>query len=35
MDSLWRKIDYHDSVNLEKVKHIIDTYGWLGADEIG
>lgn len=35
MDSIWKKINYQDSVNLLKVKNIIDTYGWLGADEIG
>lgn len=35
MDSLWKKINFQDSVNLLRVKHIIDTYGWLGADEIG
>lgn len=35
MDSLWRKIIYQDSVNLVKVKNIIDAYGWLGPDEIG
>jgi len=35
MDSLWRKINYQDSVNLLRVKNIIDTYGWLGKDEVG
>lgn len=35
MDSLWRKINYQDSVNLIWVKNIIDTYGWLGPDEVG
>jgi len=28
-------ITYYDSLNLIRVKHIIDTYGWLGEDEIG
>jgi hypothetical protein len=35
MDSLWKKITYEDSINLIEVKKIIDTYGWLGPDEIG
>ena len=34
-DSLWKKITYHDSINLTRVKQIIDIYGWLGKDEIG
>lgn len=35
MDSLWRSINFQDSINLIKVKKIIDTYGWLGPDEVG
>ncbi len=35
MDSLWRKIKYQDSINLIRVRKIIDTYGWLGTDEVG
>ncbi|MGZ5134949.1 MAG: DUF6624 domain-containing protein [Flavitalea sp.] len=35
MDSLWRKINYQDSINLIRVKNIIDTYGWLGPNEVG
>jgi hypothetical protein len=35
MDSLWRKINFQDSVDLIKVKKIIDIYGWLGPSEIG
>jgi len=35
MDSLWKKINYQDSVNLIRVKNIIETYGWLGPDEVG
>jgi len=35
MDSLLRKMGSQDSINLVKVKRIIDTYGWLGPDEVG
>jgi hypothetical protein len=35
MDSLLRKMSHQDSINLVKVKGIIDTYGWLGPDEVG
>ncbi len=35
MKSLWEVIDQKDSVNLIKVKNILDKYGWLGADVIG
>jgi hypothetical protein len=35
MDSLWKKIIYQDSVNLLRVKNIINTYGWLGPEEVG
>lgn len=35
MDSLWKKISYQDSVNLIRIKNIIETYGWLGPDEVG
>jgi hypothetical protein len=35
MDSLWRKINFQDSVNLIRIEKIINTYGWLGPDEIG
>ena len=35
MDSLLRKMQYHDSINLVKVKKIIDSYGWLGPDQVG
>ncbi|MEO6539862.1 MAG: DUF6624 domain-containing protein, partial [Ferruginibacter sp.] len=24
-----------DSINLVRIRHIIDTYGWLGPDEVG
>ncbi|MGE0637646.1 MAG: DUF6624 domain-containing protein [Bacteroidia bacterium] len=32
---LWRKIEANDYKNLEKVKSILETYGWLSADEVG
>lgn len=35
MDDLWKIIKEKDSVNLIKVKAIIDKYGWLGPDVIG
>ena len=35
MDSLLRKMQYYDSINLVKVKKIIDSYGWLGPDQVG
>ncbi len=35
MDSLWKKIRYQDSTNLNQVRDIIDTKGWLGPSEIG
>ena len=35
MDSLWRKMRHQDSVNLIRVKNIIDNYGWLGPEEVG
>lgn len=35
MDSLWKIIDRKDSMNLEEVKRILDTRGWLGADVVG
>jgi hypothetical protein len=35
MQELWKKINYHDSINLVKVKKIIDTHGWLGPDDVG
>jgi hypothetical protein len=31
----WRKIQSKDSINLIKVKNILDKYGWLGYDLIG
>jgi hypothetical protein len=34
-DSLWKVIRKKDSINLEKVKAVLDQYGWLGIDEIG
>jgi len=35
MASLWKTIKEKDSVNLVKVKSLLDNYGWLGADVIG
>ncbi|HRP90807.1 MAG TPA: hypothetical protein PKX92_12310 [Edaphocola sp.] len=32
---LWKIINEKDSVNLITIKNILDTYGWLGTDEIG
>jgi hypothetical protein len=32
---LWKIIHVKDSINLVKIKSILDQYGWLGADEIG
>lgn len=31
----WKVIQQKDSVNLFLVKHIIDTYGWLGKNVVG
>lgn len=35
MDSLLNRMRYCDSINLGKVKSIIDKYGWLGPEEVG
>ncbi|MBV4358252.1 DUF6624 domain-containing protein [Pinibacter aurantiacus] len=35
LDSLNKRITYYDSINLIKVKQIIDTYGWPGSDVVG
>lgn len=35
MKFLWKVVDEKDSVNLIKVKCILDKYGWLGPDIIG
>lgn len=32
---LWAKINIIDSINLLKVKSVLDVYGWLGKDKIG
>lgn len=32
---LWAKINISDSINLLKVKSVLDVYGWLGSDKIG
>ena len=31
---LWKTIQFKDSINLIKVKNILDKYGWLGYDII-
>ena len=31
----WKIINYYDSINLVKVKKILDERGWLGADIVG
>lgn len=35
VDSLGKIMSYHDSIDLIKVKEILDTYGWVGADKVG
>jgi len=35
LDILRKQISLQDSINLEKVKLILDKYGWLGQDEVG
>ncbi len=35
VQSLLRPMEILDSINLIRVKKIIDTYGWLGPDEVG
>lgn len=35
VQSLLKEMGVQDSINLIKVKKIIDTYGWLGPDEVG
>jgi CYTH domain-containing protein len=35
MDSLWKVIEWKDSLNLIEVRKILDTRGWLGADIVG
>lgn len=35
MKELWSTINYWDSVNLVKVKAILDEHGWLGREEVG
>ncbi|QHT65893.1 hypothetical protein GXP67_04025 [Rhodocytophaga rosea] len=32
---LFKKIEVQDAANLSVVKHILDTYGWIGRDRIG
>lgn len=35
MMELWKTIIEKDSMNLIRIKEILDTYGWLGADVVG
>lgn len=35
MKALWNDINVKDSINLIRVKAIIDSFGWLGEDSIG
>jgi hypothetical protein len=35
MKDHWRMIHHKDSLNLIRVKTILDKYGWLGADVVG
>jgi len=35
MRTLWKTINEKDSIDLIKVKSILDQYGWLGADVVG
>jgi hypothetical protein len=35
LPGFWQTTRYNDSVDLIKVRAIIDKYGWLGPDEIG
>jgi len=35
MKAHWKTINEKDSINLIKVKSILDNYGWLGADVVG
>jgi hypothetical protein len=35
MRAHWKIINKKDSINLVKIKSILDKYGWLGADVIG
>lgn len=35
MRELWKTINEKDSLNLIKVRAILDKYGWLGADVVG
>jgi len=32
---LWAEINRNDSINLIKVKQVLDKYGWLGPDVVG
>jgi hypothetical protein len=35
LHDLWKRINHYDSMNLAKVRNILDNYGWPGVDTIG
>jgi hypothetical protein len=35
MRSLLEKMQVQDSINLIRIKDVINTYGWVGPDEVG
>ncbi|MFK8058264.1 MAG: DUF6624 domain-containing protein [Saprospiraceae bacterium] len=35
LKTLWKEINFHDSVNLITIRGILDEHGWLGKDIIG
>ncbi len=35
LSELWQRINHQDSINLIKVKTILDEHGWLGPEEVG
>ena len=35
VDALWKHIEKKDSINLLKIKSILDKYGWVGEEKVG
>jgi hypothetical protein len=35
IDSVLHEMNFQDQINIKKVEKILDTYGWLGSQEIG
>jgi len=35
MDTLWKRINLQDSLNLLEIKQLLDKHGWLGAKQVG